>query len=267
MKCANRFTIFILLIALIAKGGLVYSQNFRWDISDTGKCYIKEVYKKSQIKLEKRWQSNEITFSPQVPLIADMDGDCFPEIVVGGINSLEDKIVDTFKVHYFDFRNGKLKHKFDCFDWGDLDIKSVIIDIDNDGVKEIIYSSYSGTPFPAGILLCYDFYGKLIWRSDKYFYLNGYDPGAPNFGVADFNQDGYPKVYCNNRIFNTNLGIRLVDVGASRVGSYGSSTHLDVSDIVISCDRDSITINGLEYSADLMELSQVKLYYTLEMKN
>ena len=103
-------------MAFITKGGLVYSQNLECDFSDTGKCYIKVVYKKPQIKLEKKWQSSEITFNPELPLIADIDGDCLPEIIVGGINSLDYIIADTFRVHSFDSKTGKLKHKFDCFD-------------------------------------------------------------------------------------------------------------------------------------------------------
>lgn len=35
-----------------------------------------------------------------MPLIADMDGDCIPEIFVSGINTFDDKTIDTFRLHF-----------------------------------------------------------------------------------------------------------------------------------------------------------------------
>ncbi len=74
-------------MAFITKGGLVYSQNLECDFSDTGKCYIKVVYKKPQIILQKKWESSDLNANTQIPLLADMDGDCIPEFILRGFNS------------------------------------------------------------------------------------------------------------------------------------------------------------------------------------
>jgi hypothetical protein len=195
---------------------------------DTSKCFHNLKFKKSPIILEKKWESTEITETEQVPLIADMDGDCIPEIFVSGINTFDDKTIDTFRLHFFDGKNGNLKHKFDCLDYGAANFTPLIVDTDNDGTKEIIYSSYSGTPLPAGLILCYEYSGKLKWMSDKYFYNSTYNPGGPNFGAADFNQDGKTEIYCNNRIFNGQTGVMLAEGGLNGVGSnytFGILTH------------------------------------------
>jgi hypothetical protein len=195
---------------------------------DSTKCFHNLKFKKSPIILEKKWESTEITETEQVPLIADMDGDCIPEIFVSGINTFDDKTIDTFRLHFFDGKNGNLKHKFDCLDYGAANFTPLIVDTDNDGTKEIIYSSYSGTPLPAGLILCYEYSGKLKWMSDKYFYNSTYNPGGPNFGAADFNQDGKTEIYCNNRIFNGQTGVMLAEGGLNGVGSnytFGILTH------------------------------------------
>ncbi len=206
-------------MAFITKGGLVYSQNLECDFSDTGKCYIKVVYKKPQIILQKKWESSDLNANTQIPLLADMDGDCIPEFILRGFNSLELNRVDTPRVHIIDSKDGSLKKKFDCFDFETINFNHVVADLDNDGIKEIIFTSYDGSPLPAGLILCYEYSGKLKWKSDKYFYNSVYNPGDPTLGVADFNQDGKPEVYCNNRIFSGQTGILLVEGGVNGVGS------------------------------------------------
>ncbi len=186
---------------------------------DTSSCYINYKYKKQKIVLEKKWESPDVTFTAQVPLLADMDGDCIPEFILRGINSFDLNKVDTPRVHFMDSKDGRLKNRFDCFDFDTERFTPAIADVDNDGIKEIIFTSYDGSPLPAGVILCYEYSGKLKWKSDKYFYNSNYDPGAPSIGLADFNQDGKTEVYCNNRIFNGQTGIMLVDGGINGVGS------------------------------------------------
>ncbi|MFN8279881.1 MAG: FG-GAP-like repeat-containing protein [Saprospiraceae bacterium] len=45
-----------------------------------------------------------------------------------------------------------------------------------------------------------------------YFSFNNYKEN-PTLGIADFNQDGIPEVYCYNRIFNAQNGVLLIDGG------------------------------------------------------
>jgi hypothetical protein len=206
--------IFISFIKIIAQ-----TINCNKNVLDTSKCYIHYKYKKPQIILEKKWESIDLNPLVQIPLLADMDGDCIPEFILRGFNSLDIHRIDTPRVHVFDSKDGSLKKKFDCFDFQTDNFTPVIADIDNDGSKEIIFTSYDGSPLPAGLILCYEYSGKLKWKSDKYFYNSAYNPGDPSLGIADFNQDGKPEIYCNNRIFNGQTGVLLVDGGINGVGS------------------------------------------------
>lgn len=174
-----------------------------------------------------------------------MDGDCIPEILMRGFNSTDGSILDTQRVHFYDGRNGNLKKKFDCNGF-QPDLTPVIADVDNDGVKEIIFASYYGN-FPySGHMTCYEFSGKLKWVSDEYFYNSNYDPGQANFGVADFNQDGKTEVYCNNRIFNGQTGKLLAEGGINGVGSNFDVFILNSVSVAAQLDDDP---NDLELAA------------------
>ena len=213
----NILTFLIIFIPIIK----IIAQTINCDkiVLDTSKCYIHYKYNKPRIIVEKKWESNDLQAVSQVPLFADMDGDCIPEFILRGYNSLDLNRVDTPRVHVLNSKDGSLKKKFDCFDYDTDNFTHLLADVDNDGIKEIIFTSYNGSPLPAGLILCYEYSGKLKWKSDKYFYNSAYNPGDPSLGVADFNQDGKPEVYCNNRIFNGQTGILLVDGGTNGVGS------------------------------------------------
>ncbi len=199
----------------------VVGQNHHCDviIADTTKCYVRKKYIKSQIVLEKKWESNEMALLGQIPLVADMDGDCIPELIMRGINDISGTKIDTPRVHFFDGRNGCLKEKFDCGGFNPY-LTPVIADMDNDGIKEILFSSeYGGVNYWAGLIRCYEFSGRLKWESDEYFYNRDNNPLHATFGVADFNQDGKPEVYCHNRIFNGQTGKMLVEGGINGIGA------------------------------------------------
>ncbi len=216
MKISNilSYTILLECIPLLIFGQEIHCYN---NIADTTKCYIIRKYIKPPIVLEKKWESTEIASTDPVPLVADMDGDCIPEILLRGFNVVNGALLDPPRVHFYDGRNGLLKAKFDCNGFQN-ELTSVIADVDNDGVKEIIISSNYGS-FPyRGRISCYEFSGKLKWLSDEYFY-NISQELTPNFGVADFNQDGKTEVYCNNRIFNGQTGKLLADGGSNGKGA------------------------------------------------
>ncbi len=111
----------------------------------------------------------ESTLNSDVSLIADFNGDCIPEIMVSGIISLDDRIIDTFRLHFYDSKSGIIKHKYDCFDFAGENITPVIAALDNDETLDIVYSSYEGTPLPGGLIMCNDYNGNLKWVSDKFF--------------------------------------------------------------------------------------------------
>ncbi len=217
MKIAISYywTIVFLFISLIAVSQENYCNKI---IADTTKCFIQKKYIKPRIVLEKKWESKEVVAQDQVPIVADMDGDCIPELIMRGFNDLSGTKIDTPIVNFFDGRTGMLKYKFESHGF-QTDLGSVIADIDNDNIKEIILASYSGSGFWAGFLSCYEFSGKLKWKSDEYFYNRGYNPYHATIGVADFNLDGKPEVYCLNRIFNGQTGKLLAEGGINGIGA------------------------------------------------
>lgn len=216
MKISNiiSHTFFIVSIPLLIFGQDDQCNN---EIADTTKCHILRKYVKPSIVLEKKWESKVIAKTGQTPLVADMDGDCIPEILLRGINTVDGSVIDTPRAHFYDGRNGQLKLKFDC-EVFQPDLTPVLADTDNDGVKEIIVAStYGNFPY-RNRLMCYEFTGKLKWLSDEYIYNPNYGPNMPSLGVADFNQDGKTEVYCNNRIFNGQTGKLLVEGGLNGIG-------------------------------------------------
>lgn len=198
------------------------------DTKDSAKCFVTKKYIKPKIVLEKKWQAKEISTADQIPLVADFDGDCYPEILIEGRSQINGSISDTSRVHFYDGKHGNLKWKFDC-DGFDPSMTPLIADVDNDGIKEIIVAADYGPDKWRGFISCYDYTGKLKWKSDEYFYNPNNDPNHATFGIADFNQDGNPEVYCLNRIFNGQTGKLLVDGGMNGIGaSYYFSLTINV---------------------------------------
>ncbi len=184
---------------------------------DTGKCYAYRKYVPPKIILEKKWTCLDTSSPSVVPLIADIDGDCIPEIIHKGQARYHyARLPDTFRVHIFNSLNGKFKKKFDVYSYDGDNSMPVLVDVDNDGMIEIIIPTSSG--YTAGQLICYDINGNLRWISNDFFHGGGLQVGGPNLGVADFNQDGIPEVYTNNRIFNAQTG-KLLAKGVGGVGS------------------------------------------------
>lgn len=207
-------TIFFVSIPLLIFGQYNHCNN---EIADTTECHILRKYIMPAIVLEKKWESSEIAATGQTPLVADMDGDCIPEILLRGFNTLDGSILDTPRVHLYDGKNGQLKSKFDCIGF-QYDLTPVIVDVDKDGFKEIIIASRYGSFQYRNRISCYEFTGKLKWISDEYFF-NPNKESNPNFGAADFNQDGMTEVYCNNRIFNGQTGKLLAEGGINGIGA------------------------------------------------
>ena len=120
-----------------------------------------------------------------------MDNDCIPDLVV---------IADTGnKICILDSRTGKLKHYFNTIFLETSFSSLLVADINKDGVKEIIVvtldNSINDIPYESRIA-CYDYTGKLLWVSNVNYYSITNQQEFPTLGIADFNQDGIPEVYC-----------------------------------------------------------------------
>ncbi|NOT38617.1 MAG: hypothetical protein HOP11_14690, partial [Saprospiraceae bacterium] len=183
----------------------------------------------------------------QLPLVADMDGDCIPEFIVrnnfvGGVG-----IPDTSKILIIDSRTGALKKEFECLYYEDADVTFAVADIDNDGVGEIIIgTSYFLSTAPSK-LVCYEYSGRIKWISDSYYYDIVSDPGGPSLGIADFNQDGIAEIYSNYRIFNAQTGKLLVE-GTGLDGSGSGWVPFIAHSVTVAAQLDQ-NPNDLELAA------------------
>lgn len=128
----------------------------------------------------KKWESPILIETGQVILAADMDNDCIPELIVRKFTTDPNLPRDTFKIAFLDSRNGHLKKEFVCAPYFIANSSMTVVDIDNDGIKEIIFARSPGSspPFGSdGTLVCYDYIGNLKWTSNETYYYNNFDPG------------------------------------------------------------------------------------------
>ncbi|MBK9108882.1 MAG: T9SS type A sorting domain-containing protein [Saprospiraceae bacterium] len=237
------YTILLICIPLFILGQNDHCNTLK---EDSTKCYVLKQYIKPQIVLEKKWETKEIAYTGQTPLVAKLNRDCIPEILLRGFNSQDGSTLDTPRVHIYDGRDGTLKMKFDCGGFAP-ELTPVIADVDNDGTNDIVVSTTYGTFQYRYHLMCYDYLGKLKWVSDEYLYNNNL-PVTSCFGVADFNQDGMMEVYCNNRIFNGQTGKLLVEGGMNGMGATFSKNYINPISISVAAQLDS-DLNDLELAA------------------
>ncbi|MBK6701341.1 MAG: VCBS repeat-containing protein [Saprospiraceae bacterium] len=227
-------------------GQSVVCNNF----NDSTKCFLFKVYISSKILLDKKWESKELTPTYQVPLLADMDGDCVPEFIMNGYASNYSPrpgVLDTTRIHIISSIDGSLKKKFDVLGFDVGNTTAILVDVDNDGIKEIIITKNSGQIPYVNKLLCYDYNGSLRWYSNDFFNNSSYDPGGPSLGVADFNQDGIAEVYVYNRIFNARTGVLLAEGGINGMGS-NLTPNIQTQQVSIAGQLDS-NPNDLELAA------------------
>jgi hypothetical protein len=193
-------------------------------------CYSKEKFPASIFAIEKKLESVGNVFSNEISLLADMDGDCIPELIAPDNND--------YKIHIIDSRTGLTKWEINtpfCYFRSGM----AIADIDNDGIPEIFLRTATAN-FPAnllGKLICYNANGSIRWISDQKYYLDPKNELAGKLALADFNQDGVPEIYISNIIFNAQTGIKLADGGSNGKGTDDNS--FDAITIAAQLDEDS----------------------------
>ncbi|MEP7197939.1 MAG: VCBS repeat-containing protein, partial [Saprospiraceae bacterium] len=206
--------------SLITILNLQYKQNCipNCNNKDSSKCYTVEKFQSSNFSIEKKIQSKDLVSGNQPPLLADMDGDCIPEFIITGEN-YQGATSDV--IYIIDSETGITKWEIVTplieFDLAGL----AIADIDADGIPEIFIETRLTSDSLSQKLLCYRSDGKLIWVSDNKVINQNSNPnniygGTP--ALADFNEDGIPEIYVNNKIFNARSGHLLADGGSGGLG-------------------------------------------------
>ncbi|MBK7302371.1 MAG: gliding motility-associated C-terminal domain-containing protein [Saprospiraceae bacterium] len=185
--------------------------------------------------------------STQTPIIADVDGDCIPEIIVTGKNDRNIIIIDS--------KTGIKKKEIVTPFISSTFCPFVIADVNNDSNVEIFFVAQANSPNSNNIygkIFCYSSNGDSLWmsnaRTDLYSHTREKFVGL--LGLADFNQDGIPEIYTNNKIFNAQTGVLLADGGVNGIGFDFSNVGVGFipKTISVAAQLDS-DINDLELAA------------------
>ncbi|MBK6544319.1 MAG: gliding motility-associated C-terminal domain-containing protein [Saprospiraceae bacterium] len=158
-----------------------------------------------------------LTREIQTPLLADIDGDCMPELIV--LDTICESILIINPI------TGVLKNKIKTYFLNPYWNSYCLADIDFDGEPEffVIASSFFTNPINIrSRIICYNKNGVIRWISDQRVdrdYNNKIIDliGIP--AIADFNQDGIPEIYVSNKIFNAQTGVKLADGGPNGIGA------------------------------------------------
>ena len=195
---------------------------------DTTLCYgLKKFESDFEIQMEKKWESSVKIPNVQSPIVIDVDNDCESEIIVLSANL---KNSDWFAVKdllIFNSKNLSLKYKIstDYITLGGSNF--IIVDIDKDGIYEIIVANADIPINPlnlAGKLICYQLDGTIKWVSDTKYSTNLTNLQVTSLNAADFDNNGFAEIYINNTIFNASSGKKLADGGLNGMGTNGYFT-------------------------------------------
>ena len=234
----------------ITSFGPIFGQGQACIQKDTSLCYINEKYPVSLFSIEKKFDSDEEIFDADIPLSADMDGDCVPEFIVQAFNDKIILIIDSKT----GITKWKINTPFIAFSQGSI----AVADLDIDGIPELFIKTGDAVEYPLNIrgrIMCYNTNGSVRWISDQRFDLN-FGAIKGKLALADFDQDGIPEVYVNNKIFNAKTGIKLADGG---VNGYGreSKNGFSPEAVSIAAQLDS-DLSDLELAAGF-SIYKVKL--------
>jgi uncharacterized repeat protein (TIGR02543 family)/uncharacterized repeat protein (TIGR01451 family) len=160
----------------------------------------------------------------QPPLVGDMDGDGFTDVVVmnhpPSSPSAQPDSVIILKGP--DFVN-TIKFPVGNTGYTQQSIARIKYSAAQDTTVVFIISSSDSK------LRCYDYHGNLLWASNKAVFTPTYSSTVNGraVGIADFNNDGWAEVYVGNQIFDAATGYEVCNGGADTKGLvlYSSGAH------------------------------------------
>ncbi|MEM1000053.1 MAG: Ig-like domain-containing protein [Bacteroidota bacterium] len=174
----------------------------------------------SAFSMAERWRTDATLYpmdNRQTPLVGDIDGDGFPEVIGRNVN-----LSNT--LYIFDGVTGAHEMSINSPPSDVFLDAAVIGDIDNDGFGEIITVAEGNVSTRR--LYCYEHTGAVKWVSNvPVGYSADDDRWTP--ALADFNQDGQSEVYLGNQIYNGATGVLVASAGvtASRGAHPNSPTE------------------------------------------
>jgi len=219
---------------------------------DSTLCYSHSAFPAISFGTQQFMESQANTVVYQTPLVADINADCIPEIIMAGNTNYSASPRITSGITVVNSVTGATITSFPTalYSWS-VPLSYAIADVDNDGTVEIVIAAANSNSNPVAQrhrLICYDFNGTIQWISNATYGTstdNQFD-GSPSF--ADFNQDGNPEVYVHNEIFNAQTGQKLVSGGNDGIGQMGILPNIFEICHVSAADLDN-NPNDLELAA------------------
>jgi gliding motility-associated-like protein len=201
------------------------------------------------LNFKSQWSSADEVPIYQTPLIADMDGDAIPDVIIMSSDSLKSGDPRRAKnILIISGATGATITKIitPYMAWVGPNPYAVA-DIDSDGFGEIIIATVDHPDNPVlerRYLYCYEHTGVLKWKSNSQ-YGNGTNARfGSSVGIADFNRDGIPEVYVYNQIFNALTGRKVIDGGTGN--GYSIMTNQAFGDLANPVAADITSSPGLE---------------------
>lgn len=195
---------------------------------DSSECHNSLPFPPVNFSIVKKYSSVQNTTIYHSPLVADVTGDCIPEILIPATTNYMNGTTSntlirlTSGVRVLNSSNGQTLFNIPTAMYAWTVASSFVVgDVNGDGNIELILAAADHTSNPSAQrarLICYDMSGNILWISNETYgqnvtYRYG---GCP--ALADFNQDGIPEVYIYNEIFNAQTGVKLCGGGANGVG-------------------------------------------------
>jgi gliding motility-associated-like protein len=172
------------------------------------------------LAFQSQWTSAEIVPIYQTPLVADIDNDDTPEVVIMSSNSLQTGDPRRAKdLLVINGATGVTERTITTPFMAWVGPNPVAIaDIDGNGFGEIIIAAMDhpdNALTDRRFLFCYEHDGTLKWKSDAQYGNATTARFGSSIGIADINSDGIAEVYIYNQVFNAQTGVLLVDGGSS----------------------------------------------------
>lgn len=220
-----------------------FSQGRICDMSDSSICYSSKTYISNKLNIEKKFECINYTRLDMIPMIADVDLDCIPEIICKAENLNE--------ILFLNSLNGMVKYQIPTYRMVGIRTSIAISNIDSDPFPELFVVAQATRPNPSNIfekLICYKVDGTIMWISDTKVHNNRINQAMHGvIGFADFNKDGAPEVYMDNQIFNGQNGILLSEGGQNGIGGE-NDVHASMRPLSIAAQLDEDTLD-LELAA------------------
>lgn len=207
------------------------------DNVDTSDCTAKPPAKSFDMKL--KWETKEFSGEedPHVcgsstPLVADMDGDGYPEVVAvhirkssGHSNTPRPSSFMSRDLCVFDGKTGNFKYMVKTAYYQLHGQPIALGDVDNDGCAEIFIVSEDGKVY------CYKG-NQANANADDYLWI-GHSTNNSTVTLerqyipmlADLNNDGITELVCGESIFNANTGVRILAGSMQETGRGFGSPH------------------------------------------